>query len=200
MLRRASAQGFTLVEMIIAMVVMAILLALAARSYSVWMANSQIRTAADTLAEGLSVARNEAIKRNQQVGFWLMSNLSSGCRVSDTGTSWVASLDNPSSKCNVAISDTLEPFIVAKKSAAEGTSRVTIKALDSSGKQKANTIIFNGVGRVLLTDQTPIARIDIASSVLPDEQVRVLRIVLSTGGMIRTCDPSITTSGDTRKC
>lgn len=199
MLRRASAQGFTLIEMMIAIVVFSILLALAARSYSVWIANSQIRTAAETLAEGLSAARNEAIKRNHQVGFRLMTDLSSGCSASESGTSWVASVDDPSSKCNVAISDALEPFIVAKKSAAEGTAKVTIEALDSSGSS-ANTIIFNGVGRVLLTGQTPIARIDITSSALPDAQVRKLRIVLSTGGMIRTCDPRISDTTDTRIC
>ena len=200
MLTHRSTKGFTLVEMMIAMVVMAILLALAARSYSVWIANSQIRTAAETLAEGLSAARNEAIKRNHQVGFRLMTDLSSGCSASESGTCWVASVGDPSSKCDVAISDALAPFIVAKKSAAEGTAKVTITALDSSGKIKANTIIFNGVGRVLLTDQTPIARIDIASSALPDAQARKLRIVLTTGGMIRMCDPRISDPTDTRIC
>ena len=199
MLTHRSTKGFTLVEMMIAMVVMAILLALAARSYSVWIANSQIRTAAETLAEGLSAARNEAIKRNHQVGFRLMTDLSSGCSASESGTCWVASVGDPSSKCDVAISDALEPRIVAKKSAAEGTAKVTIEALDSSGSS-ANTIIFNGVGRVMLTGQTPIARIDIASSVLPDAQVRKLRIVLSTGGMIRMCDPRISDTTDTRIC
>ena len=146
------------------------------------------------------MARNEAIKRNRQVGFRLVSDLSSGCSASDSGTSWVASVDDPSSKCDVAISDALAPLIVAKKSAAEGTAKVTITALDSSGEIKANTIIFNGVGRVLLTDQTPMARIDIASSALPDEQVRTLRIVLSTGGMIRMCDPRVSDTTDTRIC
>ena len=199
MLTHRFAKGHTLIEMMIAIVILSILLVLAARSYGVWIANSRIRTAAETLAEGLSAARNEAIKRNRQVGFRLMTDLSSGCSASDSGTSWVASVDDPTSKCDVAISDALAPFIVAKKSAAEGTAKVTIDALDSSGSS-ANTIIFNGVGRVLLTDQTPIARIDIASSALSDEQTRKLRIVLTTGGMIRMCDPRISDITDTRIC
>ena len=194
-----SSMGHTLIEMMIAIVIFSILLALVARSYGVWIANSQIRTAAETLTEGLSAARNEAIKRNHQVGFRLVTDLSLGCGVSASGTSWVASVDDPTSKCDVAVSDAHEPFIVAKKSAAEGTAKVTIEALDSSGAS-ANTIIFNGVGRVLLTDQAPIARIDIASSALPDDQVRKLRIVLTTGGMIRMCDPRISDPTDTRIC
>ena len=192
-------KGNTLIEMMIAIVILCILLMFAARSYSVWIANSRIRTAAETLAAGLSVARNEAIKRNRQVAFRLVSDLSSGCGVSGSGTSWVASIDDPTSKCDVAVSDAHEPFIVAKKSAAEGAANITINALDASGAA-ANTIVFNGVGRVLLTGPSPIAQIDIASSVLSREQAREIRVVLTTGGMIRMCDPSISDPTDSRIC
>ena len=64
MLTRAFSKGFTLIEMLIVLVIVGVLLGLAAQNYRVWIANSQIRTAAETLAEGLSAARNEAIKRN----------------------------------------------------------------------------------------------------------------------------------------
>ena len=183
----------------IAIVILCILLVLCARSYGVWIANSRIRTAAETLAAGLSAARNEAIKRNRSVGFHLVTDLSSACGVSGSGTSWVASIDDPARKCDVAVAAAVEPFIVAKKSAAEGTDKVTISALDANGSA-ANSIVFNGVGRVLLTGQSPIAQIDIASSVLASDQAREMRIVLTTGGMIRMCDPSISDTTDTRIC
>ena len=194
-----SSKGNTLIEMMIAIVILCILLVLTARSYGVWIANSRIRTAAETLAAGLSAARNEAIKRNRSVGFYLVTDLSSDCGVSGSGTSWVASIDDPTRKCDVAIAAEIEPRIVAKKSAAEGTAKVTISALDASGSA-AGSIIFNGVGRVLLSGQSPIAQIDIASSVLASDQTREMRIVLTTGGMIRMCDPSIRDITDTRIC
>ena len=194
-----SSKGNTLIEMMIAIVILCILLVLTARSYGVWIANSRIRTAAETLAAGLSAARNEAIKRNRSVGFYLVTDLSSDCGVSGSGTSWVASIDDPTRKCDVAIAAEIEPRIVAKKSAAEGTAKVTISALDASGSA-AGSIIFNGVGRVLLSGQSPIAQIDIASSVLASDQTREMRIVLTTGGMIRMCDPSISDTTDTRIC
>lgn len=199
MLMPRSTKGNTLIEMMIAVVILCILLMLAARSYSVWIANSRIRTAAETLAAGLSTARNEAIKRNRPVAFRLVTDLSSACGASGSGTSWVASIDDPTNKCDVAVAEAREPFIVAKKSAAEGADRVTINALDASGSA-ASTIVFNGVGRVLLTGQAPIAQIDIASSVLASDQAREMRIVLTTGGMIRMCDPSISDTTDTRIC
>jgi type IV fimbrial biogenesis protein FimT len=194
-----SSKGNTLIEMMIAIVILCILLVLTVRSYGVWIANSRIRTAAETLAAGLSAARNEAIKRNRSVGFYLVTDLSSDCGVSGSGTSWVASIDDPAKKCDAAVAAALAPFIVAKKSAAEGTDKVTISALDASGAA-ASSIIFNGVGRVLLAGPSPIAKIDIASSALASDQAREMRIVLTTGGMIRMCDPSISDTTDTRIC
>ena len=194
-----SSKGNTLIEMMIAIVILCILLVLTARSYGVWIANSRIRTAAETLAAGLSAARNEAIKRNRSVGFYLVTDLSSACGVAGSGTSWVASIDDPTRKCDVAVAAAIEPFIVAKKSAAEGTDKVTVSAVDANGSA-AGSIIFNGVGRVLLSGQSPIAQIDIASSALASDQAREMRIVLTTGGMIRMCDPSISDTKDTRIC
>ena len=199
MLIPESSKGNTLIEMMIAIVILCILLVLTARSYGVWIANSRIRTAAETLAAGLSAARNEAIKRNRSVGFYLVTDLSSACGVSGSGTSWVASIDDPTRKCDVAVAAAIEPFIVAKKSAAEGTDKVTVSAVDANGSA-AGSIIFNGVGRVLLSGQSPIAQIDIASSALASDQAREMRIVLTTGGMIRMCDPSIRDITDTRIC
>ena len=199
MLIPESSKGNTLIEMMIAIVILCILLVLTARSYGVWIANSRIRTAAETLATGLSAARNEAIKRNRSVGFYLVTDLSSACGVAGSGTSWVASIDDPTRKCDVAVAAAIEPFIVAKKSAAEGTDKVTVSAVDANGSA-AGSIIFNGVGRVLLSGQSPIAQIDIASSALASDQAREMRIVLTTGGMIRMCDPSISDTKDTRIC
>ena len=199
MLIPESSKGNTLIEMMIAIVILCILLVLTARSYGVWIANSRIRTAAETLAAGLSAARNEAIKRNRSVGFYLVTDLSSACGVAGSGTSWVASIDDPTRKCDVAVAAAIEPFIVAKKSAAEGTDKVTVSAVDANGSA-GGSIIFNGVGRVLLSGQSPIAQIDIASSALASDQAREMRIVLTTGGMIRMCDPSISDTTDTRIC
>ncbi len=197
------ARGFTLIEMVVVVAILGILVGLGASNYGVWIANSRIRTAADTLASGLSTARNEAIKRNRLVRFHLVSDLGAGCTLSASGTSWVASLNDPTTtdgaKCDIEISDTTPPFIVAKKSGAEQTSGVTIAAVNGASVA-ADTVVFNGLGRVVVTGSNPIARIDVDSSAIASAQTRDLRIVITPGGLIRMCDPSITTTGDTRKC
>ena len=200
MLKPSALKGHTLIELMITMVILAILLALASRSYGVWIVNSQIRTAAETLVEGLSAARNEAIKRNRRVTFRLVTDLSSACDVSSAGTSWVASVDDPKNKCETDISDALAPYIFAKKSGGEKTEKVSVLGKEVGGGA-AHTISFAAVGRVAPSDSSPaIAQIDIDSPAIPAEQTRQLRITISTGGQIRMCDPTITTAGDTRKC
>ena len=199
-MRPALAGGHTLIEMLIVIAVLGVLLGLAARNYRPWIANSQIRTAAETLVEGLNTARNEAIRRNRTIDFRLVSDLSETCVASDTGSSWVVSEGDPQGKCDHDISESVEPMIVAKKSAAERTATVTL-AGRSASDTPASLISFNGVGRVVVSGRTPIARIDVDSSAVIGEQSRDLRIVLSIGGMIRMCDPDPkVASGDTRKC
>ncbi|MBN8447991.1 MAG: GspH/FimT family pseudopilin [Candidatus Accumulibacter sp.] len=195
------ARGFTLIEMVVVVAILGILIGLGASSYSAWIANSRIRTAAETLASGLSAARNEAIKRNRLVGFHLVSDLGAGCTLSSSGTSWVVSLNDPTVQCNIDISDTTAPFIVAKKSAAEQASEVTITALNGGGAP-ADTVVFNGLGRVMVAGNNPIARIDIDSSAIAAADTRNLAIQLTPGGLIRMCDPNVPAANppDTREC
>ena len=190
--------GYTLIEMAVVIAIASILLGLAANSYREWIANSQIRTAAETLVEGLSAARNEAIRRNRTIGFRLMSNLSDSCQASETGTSWVVSVNDPTGKCDHDISESDEPLIVAKKAASERTATVSIAATSTDGST-VSSVSFNGIGRVFIGGGKPIARIAVDSSVLVAEASRELRIIVSPGGMIRMCDPKVS-GEDTRKC
>lgn len=64
---RCMAQGFTLVEMIMTVVVVAILLTVAVPSFTSLIAIQKMRTAASSLQSSLSRARSEALKRNADV-------------------------------------------------------------------------------------------------------------------------------------
>lgn len=64
------AGGFTLVELMITLVVLAILVTLAAPSFRNFLAQQRIRSASLDLIMGLTQARSEAINRNQGVSLW----------------------------------------------------------------------------------------------------------------------------------
>ena len=63
------ARGFTLVELMIVLAVVAIFASLAAPSFRELTATQKVRSAVSALNESLWLARSEAIKRNADVGF-----------------------------------------------------------------------------------------------------------------------------------
>ncbi|WP_137887313.1 GspH/FimT family pseudopilin [Pseudomonas sp. 2FE] len=67
--RSGDQRGFTLVELMVAVVVMAILLGIAIPSFTDVTLSSKLRSQANDLVAGATLARSEAIKRNQPVTF-----------------------------------------------------------------------------------------------------------------------------------
>ncbi len=75
-------RGVSLIELMTAIAVFTILTVMAFPVYTTWIANQQVRTATESVVEGLRVAQTEALKRNAAVKFVL-----------DTGTGWEVQLD-----------------------------------------------------------------------------------------------------------
>src|SRR5271169_4275418 len=67
MARDTHASGFTLIELMVALALFALLLALAAPMYVTFLASSQVRNAAEAMLNGVALAQNAAIGGNQQV-------------------------------------------------------------------------------------------------------------------------------------
>ena len=196
-------RGFTLLEAMVVVSIITILALVAGPNLSTWLDNIRIRSAADALQEGMQAARAEAIKRTQNITFWLVSSnadnqLDNTCEVSNTSGSWVVSVTAPYRRCSDAPSTTSAPRIVTKRSVGDSGARVEVNALQADGTTGGTSVTFNGFGRV--TNATPIARIDI-TGVNDDVTYRNLRLMISPAGQIRMCDPSIgSTSSDPRKC
>jgi type IV fimbrial biogenesis protein FimT len=62
--KRLLVRGFTLVEILVAMAILSIMLAIGVPNMRTWMASSTALSAAEFYAEGLKMARAEAVKRN----------------------------------------------------------------------------------------------------------------------------------------
>ena len=92
--RRLVAQapgGFTLVELLVAMVVFAILAVLSIPSFSAWIHDEQIRSTAELLQNGLRAAQTDALNRSRIVVFAL-SNATPALSATPTadGVNWYA--------------------------------------------------------------------------------------------------------------
>lgn len=166
--------GFTLVEMVVAVAVIGILIALAMPSFSAWIQNTQIRTGTEAVLNGLQTARAEAVRRNQTVEFQL-----------DAGTTgW-----------NIVVLTTGE--VVQTRAAGEGSTNA-VSAVQPGG---ATTVSFNGMGWTVANNDgsATISQVDVTSSAMAGPEVRPLRVVVTPGGAARMCDPQVA-AGDPRAC
>jgi len=189
-------RGVSLIELMIGLVILGLLLFLALPNFSIFLQNTQIRNAGESVLQGLNLARAEALRRNSSVRFQLVSNLSSSCALSDEALSWVVSTADPTGKCDETPGATATG-IVQKQSSRDGTPNVEVEADGTS-------VVFNGMGRVV---GTGIGSIDLRSLSGACEHedasgtMRCLRVLVSGGGQIRLCDPKVDTGGtDPRRC
>jgi type IV fimbrial biogenesis protein FimT len=178
----------SLVEVLIACALVALLTVMAVPSYNTWLQNSQIRNAAEAFANGLQLARAEAVRRNT------LAQLQVG-----PGTGWVVTL-------------ALTGEQVQARPAAEGSASaaVVVNDLDGDGAadDAADRVTFNGMGwRIANVDASPpITQLDfsnptggICQHVDPDGEMRCLRVVVQAAGSTRMCDPAVA-AGDPRAC
>lgn len=188
-------RGFTIIEMMIAIAIMSMLLALALPNFSIFLQNTQIKNAGESVLQGLNLARAEALRRNAAVRFQFVSDLTAACALATNSLAWVVSLADPTVRCDVAPSDTTAPQIVQKQSAREGTANVIIATTGGS------VVTFGGLGRPSGAQMT---QIDISNSSGTCEAsggtLRCMRVLISTGGQPRLCDPKVGAADDPRNC
>lgn len=171
---RAGQTGFTLVELMIGIVILAILAAVAVPSFQTWLLNAQVRNAAESISNGLQRARAEAVGRNTDVEFIL----------TDTDSSW---------KVKVAGGADIET-----RSSSEGSKSVAITTTPGGN----TTVTYNGFGGLKATNadaSAPFTQVDVDSSVLSADESQNLRITIGLGGNVRMCDPNAPT-GTPRAC
>jgi len=97
-------RGFSMIELMVAMVILVLLIVAAMPSIGIWLDNTRIRNEGDSLITGLQTARAEAVKRNENVSFWLVqltdpATLANDCTLSETSGSWVVSVSSPDKHC-----------------------------------------------------------------------------------------------------
>jgi type IV fimbrial biogenesis protein FimT len=195
-------QGLTLVELMVTVALVSVLMLSAIPSISVWLRNTQIRNTADSIEAGLQKARLEAVRRNQNVQFSLVSLsdstvMNNSCALSGNAGSWVVSLSNPAGRCATAISDTVAPYIIDTHAVGDGGKNAAVSATNAGGAS-ASTVVFDALGRAVSVN--PIAKVVVSDAASTSGTV-TLQVTVGSSGSIRVCnpDPAIT-AGDPRYC
>lgn len=187
--------GFTLVELMVTVTILAILLIAGIPSFREWLRNTHIRTAAESIQNGLRYARSEASSRGVNVRFEFTSS----------GAGWTVCALAGTASCSAAASasadNTLQNFVAAGGSAdvapmVSATAGATGSPL-STAASAGNGITFNALGRPVGYGTSAIGRIDLNTLA---KDGRRLVILISSGGMPRMCDPNLSLATSPQGC
>ena len=181
-------RGFTLVELMITIALLAILLVLAVPFLTSMIRNSQVRSVSEALQNGLRLAQAEAVRRNRQAVFSL-TNAEPGVNSAAVanGTNWaihtVPQVLNANETREFIQGGALSDF--AANVLINGPVSI---CFNSAGRLVANAA--PGVAGAVCTVTGAQPRYDI--SVTGSD--RPLRVLVSLGGQVRMCDPGRTFS------
>lgn len=198
MRRSAKSRGFTLVELAVALAVLAILLMLAMPAFGQWLRNQRVRAGAESVLAGLQLAKAEALKRNTTVRFSLVSSLSTGCSLIATSSdvsqwNWVISTVDPVAKSCPAPGDS-SGVIQTRPVSEAGAGAVTINASQPM-------VFFDGLARGSADATLQFSSGGTGACSSDSSGVRCLNVVVTApGGEVRLCDPAVTSSDDPRRC
>ena len=162
-------RGFTMVELLIAVGIVALLSALAAPALRGVIENARIRAVSESWQNGMALARTAAVRLNTNVEFTVLNG---GWQVNrlDTGE------------------------ILHRGAGKEGTSGLSLTYTPTG----ADSVTFDAFGRALSANPdgtATLTRIDLRSAVAPNSSTyKPLAVQIQASGMSRVCDPAETST------
>jgi type IV fimbrial biogenesis protein FimT len=157
---RRKAHGFTLIELMISVVVLAILTSVAMPSFRIWLLNIQVRNAAESILSGIQRARAEAVGRNTNVSF-----------VIGTDSSWTINVLTPAS-------------VIETRPTSDGSVDVSRTELPDG----ATMLTFSNLGLITpnANGSASLTQIDFSAGTGSQS----LRVMIGAGGSAKMCKPS----------
>lgn len=194
-------RGMTLIELMIGLGIVAALLAIGMPNFNLWIQNSQNRAAAESILNGIQLARAEAVRRSTLVRF----------NLTDTNglVAWTVGCINVTTDCPATIQQRLANE--GALNARIGVSSTAIPAPTPTGyfgtaiaagvgvSDGDAGISFNSVGRVPSANAgSDVTRIDVTNAVV--SAARRYVVTIAFGGQARMCDPAIARANDPQGC
>jgi type IV fimbrial biogenesis protein FimT len=172
--------GFSIMEVMVVVGIIGLLIAAAIPNFVTWTQNTQIRTAGESIVNGLQTARNEAVRRNACMQLEMKGRTEW----------WVNPCQSP---------DVDPPFM--RRVSEEGSVNATTNILPNG----STIVSFSALGRIVAPNPSdgsvPITTIQVQNPTMTAGTARELRIEVPPGGSIRMCDPHPgVLAGDPRRC
>jgi type IV fimbrial biogenesis protein FimT len=191
-----SQSGFNMIELMVGMAIVAIVLFVGVPSMGTWLQTSQIRNAAESIQGGLQLARAEAVGRNTNVQFSLTSVAAGG-----TASDWRVDCVAAPPACPAVT-------LIQQRFATEGSPNAQV-TLDPTSSPLAvpGTVTFNSLGRMVIPAAPPTSEYRFivtnptgGTCAAVGGNMRCLGIGVSSGGLVRMCDPAFPPGTNPRAC
>lgn len=189
-------RGFTLIELMVTITLLSILLMLAVPSFSQWSRNTQVRSTAETLQNGLRAAKGHALNLNRQVVITTTNaNPGPNAAPATDGVNWSVQYVPLTAGEDLLA----KPLFLEGGSFGSSAAGITV----AGGPQ---TLCFNSMGRIVANAApgTGLPACTAASATYVVSRTgavtgkdRKLHVVVSMAGQIRMCDPDRTFSAAT---
>lgn len=198
MRRATSAAGFSLIELMVVITVLGILVVLAMPSYRQWILSSRIRSASESIQNGLRIARAQAVELDTGVRFELNSASNPG---------WVvcvpATVNGACAGIAAGCSTSVRISCVIQQNVSQaGNYGIQVGSVAGSGGSFGSVVAglgeagvtFTALGRPSDYGNTSLGRVDVYSATAGS---RRLVNVVSAGGSVRECDPNLPLTAST---
>lgn len=153
--------GFTLIEMLTAVAILAISMAFAAPAFQSWTANTQIRSAAQQITGAVQLTKSESLRRNALVKLTI-----------DASNAWTISCVTVTPDCPAVIQQ--------QKSGETKTGRLVTQF------SEGNSVVFNSLGQLAIPLSNPGPLFITVKS--PDSKINSqVRIQIAQTGSVRQC-------------
>lgn len=178
---QSPSRGFTIVELLTAVAVSAILAAVAIPSFADLLASRRVQSTASGLGQALKSAQAEAIRRNRLVEVIFTTSepvpaetVGATARIAGAATAFMVRVVNPQGAGD---------FITGQTIGEDGATTI-----DSAG---VTSIGFTPMGRPMNLSAAPGAALaqSIVLRVTDTRSSRRMCVALATGGSVRVCDP-----------
>lgn len=187
-MRHVASRGFTLIELMVTVTLVAIALALGVPSFTTFQRNAELTSATNSLVAAINAARGEAMKRG-------MNAMVVPADGANWGSGWVVFVDKNRSQAyevgtdvTILASDPPPAYLSVTGNGSTGDATPYI-LYDASGYSKKKN---GGFGAATFE----IARTDVAGT---GSLTQTRRIKIASTGRIRVCTPKTTTDPECSK-
>lgn len=198
--------GVTLIELMVAMAVLAVMITLSIPAVSDWADNNRLKATADAVYNGLQLAKMEAVRQNTQARFALLDTATyttaaggqsgdwevcvadnTGSFIGNQGQIWIATEVGKPSKIGASTAALSGQNFNTALTAGAGLTGLAAGCVGTNAATTNVNVTFNAMGQTIGTGN--ITRIDILNA-RPNNSNRRLVITVSSQGQIKLCNPA----------